>query len=170
MVAYRLLLASLLALSVPAAAGPIEGPVAATIERVLDGDTVRVTARIWVGHSVSVSVRIAGVDAPELYRPRCVAEKERAREAKAFVEQMLGAGEVTLRDIVNDKYGGRVVARVETPEVEDIGAARLIPGSMLFIPRERRGKTEAASGGAGLSPFTRSANVIDQRPEFGVVH
>ncbi len=128
MVANRPLLVSLLVLSVPAAAGPIEGPVAATVERVIDGDTVRVTARIWVGHSVSVSVRIAGVDAPEIYRPRCVAEKERAREAKAFVERMLGVGEVTLRDVVNDKYGGRVVARVETSEGDDVGAALLEEG------------------------------------------
>ncbi len=128
MIASRNLLAPLLVLSAPAAAGPIEGPVAATVERVIDGDTVRVTARIWVGHSVSVSVRIAGVDAPEIYRPRCVAEKERAREAKAFVERMLGAGEVTLLEVVNDKYGGRVVARVKTPEGEDVGAALLDQG------------------------------------------
>lgn len=111
-----------------AAAGPIEGPVAATVERVVDGDTVRVTARIWVGHSVSVSVRLAGVDAPELYRPRCAAEKDRAREAKTFVEGLLGAGEVMLLDVVNDKYGGRVVARVETPEGADVGAALLEEG------------------------------------------
>jgi endonuclease YncB( thermonuclease family) len=118
---------ALVFLTVPAAADPIEGPVAATVERVIDGDTVRVTARIWVGHSVSVSVRIAGIDAPEIYRPRCAAEKERAREAKAFVERMLGAGDVTLLDVVNDKYGGRVVARVETPE-GDVGAALLDQG------------------------------------------
>lgn len=124
--------------SIPAAAGPIEGPVAAEVERVIDGDTVRVTARIWVGHRVSVSVRIAGVDAPEIYRPRCAAEKERAREAKAFVEQMLGAGEVTLFDVVNDKYGGRVVARVETPEGEDVGAALLDRGLAVEVGETKR--------------------------------
>lgn len=129
MVAIRAL-ASLFSLVIaPAAvAAPIEGPVAASVERVIDGDTVRVTARIWVGHSVSVSVRLAGVDAPELYRPKCAAERELARRAKAFVEAMLTGGEVTLADIVHDKYGGRVVARVETPSGEDVGEALLGEG------------------------------------------
>lgn len=68
----------------------IDGPVAAMVERVVDGETVRVSARIWVGHTVSVAVRVAGVDAPELYRPRCDAEREAARRAKAFVETLLG--------------------------------------------------------------------------------
>ena len=128
MVAVIRLFSALALSAAPAAAAPIEGPIGATVERVIDGDTVRVSARIWVGHSVSVSVRLAGVDAPEIFRPRCAAEKERAREAKAFVERMLGAGELRLLDVVNDKYGGRVVARVETSEGDDVGAALLEEG------------------------------------------
>jgi endonuclease YncB( thermonuclease family) len=111
-----------------AVASSIAGPVAATVERVIDGDTVRVSARIWVGHTVSVSVRIAGVDAPEIFRPRCAAEKDRAREAKAFVETLLGDGDVTLHGVVNDKYGGRVVASIETAEGADVGDALLEEG------------------------------------------
>ncbi len=107
---------------------PIDGPVAAEVERVVDGDTVRVAARIWVGHTVSVAVRIAGVDAPELYRPRCDAERDAARRAKSFVEAMLGDGGVTLHEIAPDKYGGRVVARIETTSGDDVGAALLAEG------------------------------------------
>lgn len=120
-----LLMLASLAADRAAAADRVEGPVAAAVERVVDGDTVRVLARIWVGHTVSVSVRLAGVDAPEIFRPQCPAEREKAREAKAFVEAMLGGDEVTLLDIVPDKYGGRVVARMETPAGEDVGEALL---------------------------------------------
>ncbi|MDZ7626778.1 MAG: thermonuclease family protein [Parvularculaceae bacterium] len=128
MIAARLALVLWLTSSSVEAAPAIEGPVAASVERVVDGDTVRVTARIWVGHSVSVSVRLAGVDAPELYRPRCPAERDLARRAKAFVEAMLTGGEVVLHDIVNDKYGGRVVARLLTADGADVGDALLEEG------------------------------------------
>ena len=129
MVAYKkLLLPFLLAAPLPAAAGDIAGPVSATVERVVDGDTVRVSAQIWVDQLVSVSVRLRDVDAPELFRPQCPAEKERAREAKAYVEALLGAGEVSLSDVAHDKYGGRVVARLVTASGEDVGAALLAEG------------------------------------------
>ena len=118
----------LLILTPAAAAERVEGPVAAAVERVIDGDTVRVLARIWVGHTVAVSVRLAGVDAPEIFRPQCPAEREKAREAKTFVEGMLGGDDITLLDIVPDKYGGRVVARVETASGEDVGAALIDAG------------------------------------------
>ncbi|MFN0024557.1 MAG: thermonuclease family protein [Parvularculaceae bacterium] len=127
----RLLLVLLFAFAPIAAAADaraIDGPVAAEVERVVDGYTVRVAARIWVGHTVSVAVRIADVDAPELYRPRCDAERDAARRAKSFVEAMLGDGGVTLHEIAPDKYGGRVVARIETNSGDDLGAALLGEG------------------------------------------
>jgi endonuclease YncB( thermonuclease family) len=126
--AALVLLAPFIMLAAAAASERVEGPVAATVERVVDGDTVRVLARIWVGHTVAVSVRLAGVDAPELFRPQCPAEREKAREAKRFVEQMLGGDDVILADISPDKYGGRVVARIETAAGEDVGAALLEAG------------------------------------------
>jgi len=47
MVVYRkLLLPILIATPVAGAAGDISGPVEAVVERVVDGDTVRVSARI----------------------------------------------------------------------------------------------------------------------------
>lgn len=110
-----------------AAPREIPGPVAATVERVVDGDTVRVSAEIWVDQHVSVSVRLRGVDAPEIFRPQCDAERAAARRAKEFVEALLSA-DVLLRDITQDKYGGRVVARIETATGEDIGAALLDEG------------------------------------------
>ena len=121
-----------LALAGPVVASDLPGPVPARVERVVDGDTVRVAAEIWVGQTVSISVRLRGVDAPELFRPKCPAEKEKARAAKAFVEGFLAGGEVSLMEIEHDKYGGRVVARMENGDGEDAGAALIAAG--LAVP------------------------------------
>lgn len=115
---------TLLAVLLSSSVSPtLDGPVLARIERIVDGDTVRVSAQVWIDQAVSVSVRIADVDAPELYRPKCEAEKSRAYAARAFVSDFLGDGPVTLRDIRRGKYAGRVVARIENEEGRDLGAA-----------------------------------------------
>ncbi|MCB2113665.1 MAG: thermonuclease family protein [Parvularculaceae bacterium] len=111
-----------------ASARDLSGPVDAVVERIVDGDTVRVSARIWVDQYVSVSVRLKDVDAPELFRPQCSAEKEKARAAKIFVEALVGGGDVVLRDVTHDKYGGRVAAHLETASGADVGAALLAEG------------------------------------------
>ncbi len=54
-----------------------------------------------------------------------------ARRAEALFEAMLGGDKVTLRDIVPEKYGGRVVARVETAAGEDVGSALI--GAWLAV-------------------------------------
>ena len=119
---YFSLLSGLCWLAVLAAPAPLlakenlAGPVPATVERVIDGDTLVVRARIWLGQEIIVRVRLANVDTPELSRPRCKAERLKAEAAKAFVEQMIGPGAVTLYDIHNGKYAGRVVARVFTKQ------------------------------------------------------
>ena len=128
MVAYKHLLPLILATTPAWAGSDIAGPVDAVVERVVDGDTVRVSARIWVDQYVSVSVRLKDVDAPELFRPQCPAEKEKAQAAKDFVEGMLGAGAVTLRDITHDKYGGRVAAYLQTSSGDDVGDALIAEG------------------------------------------
>lgn len=106
----------------------LAGPIEAEVERVVDGDTVRVSAKIWVDQYVSVSVRLLGVNAPEIFRPQCDEEREQGRKAKAFVEEMVGGGGVILRDIDHDKYGGRVDARLETASGADVAAALLEAG------------------------------------------
>jgi endonuclease YncB( thermonuclease family) len=110
-----------------AKAAEIPGPVPASVERVLDGDTVKVAAQIWVDQVVTISVRVRGVDAPELFRPRCAAERAAAAKAKGFVEALLAGGAIALFEIDRDKYGGRVVARIES-EGGDVGAALLAEG------------------------------------------
>jgi endonuclease YncB( thermonuclease family) len=116
------------ALIPPAWAGPpLKGPVAASVERVIDGDTVKMRAQIWIDQELVISVRVAGIDAPELFRPKCAAEKARAREAKLFVEDFLSSGEAILRDVAYGKYAGRVVARIEAAGA-DLGEALVAEG------------------------------------------
>ncbi len=110
-----------------AAACMLAGPIPATVERVVDGDTIRMRATIWIDQAIEVSVRLAGVDAPELFRPKCAAERAKAVAAKAFVEDFLASGAANLSDVRHDKYAGRVIARVDASGV-DLSAALLAAG------------------------------------------
>ncbi len=103
------------------------GPVSARVLRVIDGDTIAVRALIWVGQSVETRVRIAGVDTPEL-RGGCALEIELATAARDLVVDALGDEPAILRDVRYDKFGGRVLARVESNRGEDIAALLIAAG------------------------------------------
>lgn len=105
----------------------VPGPIPAHVVKVIDGDTVRVRAHIWLGQEVETNVRLAGVDAPERHS-RCAREREMAETARAFVEDRLADGAVTLGAIDHDKYGSRVVARLFLPDGKDLSQALLSAG------------------------------------------
>lgn len=108
----------------PGARAPasIAGPVKASFLGNYDGDTITVRAWIWPHQSVETSVRLAGIDAPEL-RGRCEAEKQAARVARDRLNALLSqARRIELHDIALDKYGGRVLARV-VADGQDMAAA-----------------------------------------------
>lgn len=115
-----------------ALADDLQGPVSAEVLKVVDGDTIKVKATIWVDQTVEVSVRLRGIDAPELYRPKCSAEKALARDAKAAVIATSPVGSrVTLSDIKRDKYGGRVIASVQTSDGEGLSERLLAQGQAI---------------------------------------
>ena len=97
----------------------IAGPIFADVEKVRDGDSIVVRAHIWPGHRVSVSVRLRGIDAPEL-RAKCPNEKRMALEAKHAVERLVGVQQVKLFGVSGGKYFGRVLARVVTHDGVDV--------------------------------------------------
>jgi endonuclease YncB( thermonuclease family) len=105
----------------------IAGPVPAQVIDVIDGDTIVVKARIWLGHDVETRIRLDGVDAPEL-KGKCESERLMAVAARALVAKLVEGGRVVLRDIQYGKYAGRVVARVETPTGTDFSRALLQAG------------------------------------------
>lgn len=110
----------------------LPGPVSAIVERVIDGDTIAVRARIWLNQELRVNVRIARIDTPEL-TAKCIYERELAGKARDFVHNILytdGQTEpvVWLSDIDHDKFGGRVLARINGRTGEDIALALVQAG------------------------------------------
>ena len=105
----------------------VPGPVPARVIEVVDGDTIAVRARIWVGQDVETRVRLSGVDTPE-FNGRCGRERELAAHARAFVVEAIGGGTVKLIDVHYGKYAGRVVAYVETAAGDDLGALLIAAG------------------------------------------
>ena len=106
------------------------GPVLAHVDRVIDGDTFEASAAIWIGQQLTVRVRIAGIDAPEL-RARCDSERTRAQAARDYLTKRIEGGEVKLMDVHDDKYGGRVDARVADLR-GDVGAQMIHAGLARF--------------------------------------
>ena len=111
----------------PAAERAIAGPVQASVVRVVDGDTLRVVAQVWVDQEITVSVRLDGVNAAELFRPRCEAERVAARASQAALTELVGES-VQLMNVRHDKYAGRVVAQVLTPSGADLAATMVARG------------------------------------------
>ncbi|MDP6603929.1 MAG: thermonuclease family protein [Rhodospirillales bacterium] len=114
----------------PAFASPpdtIDGPILATVLRIIDGDTIMVSARIWLGQRIETQVRLDGADAPEI-RGRCAHERDLAVRARAFAVARLGGRTVRLRDIRFGKYAGRVVARVELAAGRDFAQDLIAAG------------------------------------------
>jgi len=109
-------------LASPALASEIE----ARVVSVYDGDTLTVEAEIWPGIIARSSVRIDGIDAPEI-RGRCRREKDRALMARDALRRLAG-DHVILRDVRKGKYAGRVIARVYTTDGRDIAAIMLKAG------------------------------------------
>ncbi len=85
-----LALALVLVPAVALAGEIIPGPATADVVRVYDGDTLTVDAHPWPQITVRTSVRVDGVDAPEI-RGKCDSEKAMAREARELARETAGA-------------------------------------------------------------------------------
>lgn len=105
------LLPLVLALSSPATSQELLVP--AEVVDIHDGDTFVADAKPWPGVTIRVSVRLAGVDTPDM-NGKCEDEKQKARQAKSLLQALLGyrGGTVILKDPKRGKYAGRVISRV----------------------------------------------------------
>jgi len=115
----------------------LPGPVPAAVLEVIDGDTLAVAARIWLGQEVEALVRLDGIDAPEL-NGGCEGERQRARAARDALAAAVREGYVLLTDIRYDKYGGRVVAVVKDARGSDLAAGLVAAGHARFYDGGRR--------------------------------
>ncbi len=133
----------------------IEGPVGARVLNVRDGDTLEVEAHVWPLQTVTVAVRLRGIDAPEL-RGRCEAERTVARHARERLAELVGDGPVQLRRVTGDKYFGRVLADLASSGEPDIGARLLREGLVEAYDGGRRRDWCATVGALpGLVPSGR---------------
>ena len=94
----------------------------ASMDRVVDGDTIDFTIDLGFNVFTKQRVRLAGVDTPEL-RGGTIESKAKAREAKNRVIQLLSEGEIfiTTEKDKTGKYGrylGRIFIVINENEFE----------------------------------------------------
>lgn len=119
-------------------ANTLAGPVPAELVEVIDGDTLRVRARIWLGQEITVLVRLRGVDTPEL-KGKCAREKELARAARDLVSRAAASGPLIMTEISGGKYYGRVVAAVSNAQGHSLAPLLLDAGLARAYGGARRG-------------------------------
>lgn len=120
----------------------VPGPVMATVLRVIDGDTFVADAHVWPGETVRVSIRIRGIDAPELHS-RCTEERLAASRARDALAGLLATQPVTISNIGGGKYYGRVLADVTTGEGGAVAPAML---SLALVKPYAGGRRRAYCG------------------------
>lgn len=116
---------------------PVELLAAVTVDRVIDGDTVRLRTRQYAILSTlagqasvtideTVTVRLLGIQAPELRDPE-------GPSARATLESLLTGPIKLLTDGRRDKYG-RLLADLRTPTCESVADKMLSLGAATVAP------------------------------------
>lgn len=106
--------------------------VPATVDYVLDGDTFAARVLLDEDITITVRVRLADVDTPEI-NGKCEREIEMALRARDRLAELLPVGTmVDLRDVADDKYLGRIDARVFTSGGRDV--SRILINEKLGRP------------------------------------
>ncbi len=127
-----------LALALAANAAAFDQRIPARVTRVIDGDTFKVEARPWPGIVAQASVRVRGVDTPEIRRAKCGEyERRRGRAARDFVRSVIGT-DVWLINVSYGKYARRVIAGVWLADGRDLATLLLATGHALPYRGGRR--------------------------------
>jgi micrococcal nuclease len=113
------------------AAQRLPGPYSFEVLRVVDGDTFEARVPIWLGQSVTVKIRLTGVDTPEM-RGKCPEETELAERARRFTQSWLAQDGLRLVDIKYGTYAGRVLATARSQTGQTLSQALL--GAELAKP------------------------------------
>jgi micrococcal nuclease len=94
-----------------------------SVSQVVDGDTFDLTCE----GQPAFGARLIGVDAPEIDGAKCPAEQRRGREARAYLERLLAAGDVTKVQLGDRLGDGRMLVAVEVAGA-DVGQAMVASG------------------------------------------
>jgi len=100
---------------------------AATILRVVDGDTVHAEVDLGLDIRVRVTLRLAGINAPEIGTPEGIA-------AKAWLVDQLGSGSLVVRTVKDrrEKFG-RYLATLLV-DGRDLNQAMIDAGHAVAYP------------------------------------
>ena len=118
----------ILALLIPSPAGAAD--YAASVLRVIDGDTLELSVEVWPDVAVKSTLRLSGVNTPESRGAVSACEKAAGLAAKKFTEQFVEAGSAQLSVKGKDKYG-RVLGSLSVGG-SDLAAALL--AAKLAVP------------------------------------
>lgn len=103
----------LMVVSLPCFAGDWVVP----IRYVYDGDTIMVRVKELPEPLNDMSVRIRGIDTPEM-RGKCEKERKLAHEAAEYLENLISMSPtITMKNYDWDKYGGRIDADVYVNDI-----------------------------------------------------
>ncbi len=113
--------------------------VSALVADAYDGDTLTVAAAICPDLTWTGSIRVLGVDSPEI-RGLCEIERAWAVLARDYVRGLLIDETVILTEVENDRYGGRVLAQVHLESGEDLADLLITNGfGRAYEGGERQG-------------------------------
>jgi endonuclease YncB( thermonuclease family) len=115
----------------------MQGPMTGEVLNVLDGDTVNVKVRVWIGQEIETSLRIEGIDAPEI-KGKCEKERTLAAAARQEVERLLDDNQIRIYNIRLEKYAGRVMGEAQTTQGIDIGKHMIEKGLARPYHGEKR--------------------------------
>ncbi|MBL4781757.1 MAG: thermonuclease family protein [Porticoccaceae bacterium] len=99
------------------------GPYDAQLVRVVDGDTIELGVELWPGLIQRVNIRLDGINTPEKRintkkikdqgkRDRAICEKIAGVAATEFTQAFVEKGSITVDDVRNGKFTGRVLGNV----------------------------------------------------------
>jgi endonuclease YncB( thermonuclease family) len=101
----------------------------ARLVEVYDGDTVKVVVMLGK-EPFLISVRIKGIDAPEIKKSKGKLFEEHlaALKVKQYVEEMLRGPIIKVRFLKWDKFGGRIIGDVFTNDNQNVADILLEEG------------------------------------------
>lgn len=111
------------------------GPYTLIAPIAIDGDTIKASVPVWPGMNIDASIRVIGVDTPELTPAGCATKAENdairaaAVRAKEFVDAWISRNSpVVIGGVKQDTYSGRYDAVVTGSGGERLSAALIQAG------------------------------------------
>ena len=105
------------------------------VRRVYDGDTIKATLHLLPQLRLDVSIRINGIDTPEIRGGKCPdIEKPLAIKAKKRLIELLAENQTSkthvfyVHNIKRGKYAGRLLADVMTIDGKDVASTLIAEG------------------------------------------